>query len=215
MRIILLIMALLSLVILAGCGSSNGDGGGGQQNSVNIQNSQVTPKNVNVDVGDSVRWINLDSIPHQVISGTLLESGSPTTIHPIVISGSGFSPQVSQINFGETIRLSNTRTVSMNVNVVNDAGQVVEVLSIPQGGQIDYQFPSAGAFSLKDTSGLLLTATVIVFGTPNPNGIFQSVTLGTGDTFTVQFDTPNTYNYFVLNANNPNQSFMTGTVTVQ
>ena len=94
-RIPLLLLALVALAA-AGCGSSNkssssssstpatstGSGstsGGtaapsGKTVTVDMKNIQFSPKDVTVKVGTTVKWVNQDSVPHDVKGGPLSSS---------------------------------------------------------------------------------------------------------------------------------------------
>jgi plastocyanin len=95
-RIPLLLLALLALVA-AGCGSSSNDnsssagssaapatttdtstssGGAAAKGTVTIdmQNIAFNPKTVTVKVGQTVKWVNKDDVPHDVVGGPLKSS---------------------------------------------------------------------------------------------------------------------------------------------
>jgi plastocyanin len=91
-RIPLLLLALVALAA-AGCGSSNkssssssssstpattssSSGGtaapsGGKTVTIDMKNIAFNPKNVTVKVGTTVKWVNQDSVPHNVTGGPL------------------------------------------------------------------------------------------------------------------------------------------------
>ena len=93
-RIPLLLLALVALAA-AGCGSSNNSsssssssapatttsssstsGGtaapsGGKTVTIDMKNIQFSPKTVSVKVGTTVKWVNQDSVPHNVTGGPL------------------------------------------------------------------------------------------------------------------------------------------------
>jgi plastocyanin len=91
-RIALLVLALVALAA-AGCGSSNksssssspsstpattssSSGGtaapsGGKTVTINMKNIAFNPKSVTVKVGTTVKWVNQDSVPHNVTGGPL------------------------------------------------------------------------------------------------------------------------------------------------
>jgi plastocyanin len=96
-RIPLLILALLALTA-AGCGSSSNDNsssagssaapattadtstssGGAAAKSgtveIDMQNIAFNPKTVTVKVGQTVKWVNKDDVPHNVTGGPLKSS---------------------------------------------------------------------------------------------------------------------------------------------
>ena len=87
-RWIALLLAMLALGLVAGCGGGNdGDGGGGAADTagqpadtgaaektkpagdtveVGMENIQFNPASVTVKVGGTVKWTNNESIPHDV-----------------------------------------------------------------------------------------------------------------------------------------------------
>jgi plastocyanin len=84
----LLLLALLALAA-AGCGSSNksssssdstsspapatstASGGGGGTVTIDMKNIQFSPSSATVKVGQTVKWVNQDSAPHNVTGGPL------------------------------------------------------------------------------------------------------------------------------------------------
>lgn len=87
-RIGLLMLAALALAA-AGCGSSNksssssgstsspapatstASGGGGGTVTIDMKNIQFNPSSATVKVGQTVKWVNDDSAPHNVTGGPL------------------------------------------------------------------------------------------------------------------------------------------------
>jgi plastocyanin len=87
-RIPLLLLALVALAA-AGCGSSNKSSSSsssapatststaasppssGKTVTINMKNVAFNPKDVTVKVGTTVKWVNQDSIPHNVSGGPL------------------------------------------------------------------------------------------------------------------------------------------------
>ena len=87
-RITALLFAVLALAA-AGCGSSddNNDnsssseaapatstesgGGGGGTVTIDMKNIQFSPSSATVKVGQTVKWVNEDDVPHNVIGGPL------------------------------------------------------------------------------------------------------------------------------------------------
>jgi plastocyanin len=90
MRRILLLLALCAALALvaAGCGSSNNGGGdtstaagqgtssapasssGGGEVEIKLQNIAFDPKDVSVKVGQKVKWVNEDSVDHNVVANS-------------------------------------------------------------------------------------------------------------------------------------------------
>jgi plastocyanin len=90
-RITALLFAVLALAA-AGCGSSDdnnndsssseaapatstesggGGGGGGGTVTIDMKNIQFSPSSATVKVGQTVKWVNEDDVPHNVIGGPL------------------------------------------------------------------------------------------------------------------------------------------------
>lgn len=215
-RIALSAVVLALIMCLVGCGSSNGTNGGAGVVTVNIQSDRVSPENVIVSVSDQVKWINATSSPKQVISGTLDETGSQLVEHIVIIGNTGFTPSAFEANFGDTIKFNNLTASTFNLEIVDTGGQSVANISLLAGRlSEDVEFPSAGKFTYRKQGNSLFDGTVTLFGQPNPSGQFQSPVLLNGGTFIAQFDVQEFIPYFVLDVNNPNRSFITGSVRIQ
>lgn len=216
-RFYALIMIFAALFI-AGCGGSNGNG---DVNDVQIQSTQFVPKVITINAGDSVRWRNSDSQTHRIVSGELLPVTDPDDAGTILILNSNqFSPSFLEADFGDTVAFSNERTLSFDLEIVDDAGNVVisrtlgpnELIEIGAGAG---GFPSAGAYTFRRQGSLTFVGTLILTGVPDPDGEFMSEPLAPGATFTRQFPVPGVFPYFSQDETDPNESFITGTVVVQ
>jgi plastocyanin len=75
-KLFALTLTCLALVA-AGCGGDDdsssgqpaggyGSGGGGGGTKVSMENVQFSPKDLTVKAGDTVTWVNNDSVPHDV-----------------------------------------------------------------------------------------------------------------------------------------------------
>jgi len=220
-RLALAILSIICLISALGCGG--GSGGGNDNVSVNIQGSSGSntpvgrfyPKNVTIQPGDKVTWFNTDTVAHQVVSGTLTPQGNPLVVYTITIGITGFSPAFLQANLGDTIRFNNLTGSTFEMVIVNDNGQVVSDVTLAQGELRTITFPGAGAYLFRQAGSQLNVGQIVLYGQPTPDNQFESPVLSPGQTFTRQFNTTGTFNYFDLNQNNPNQSFMTGTISVQ
>ena len=81
-RIPALLLALIALAA-AGCGSSNDSSsentssapapasGGGGAVTIDMKNIQFEPTSATVKVGQTVKWVNEDDVPHDVVGGPL------------------------------------------------------------------------------------------------------------------------------------------------
>jgi plastocyanin len=89
-RIPLVLLALVALAA-AGCGSSNkspssssssssapatstasgGSAAGGKTVTITMKNVAFSPSSVTVKVGQTVKWVNQDSVPHNITGGPL------------------------------------------------------------------------------------------------------------------------------------------------
>jgi plastocyanin len=74
MRPITLLVACLALV-LAGCGGGNDNGGSGSSSSgsssgntvtIDMKNIKFAPEDATVKVGQTVKWVNQDTVDHDV-----------------------------------------------------------------------------------------------------------------------------------------------------
>jgi plastocyanin len=80
----LLVMVLTSFVI-AGCGGGSSDNGGGQQGPLSttdhevemMEFNQYSPDRIEIQAGDTVRWVNVSDDPHTV-TGSDFDSGTLT-----------------------------------------------------------------------------------------------------------------------------------------
>lgn len=66
--LIFAILMILGIVSVSGC--TNNSQSGTTANTVNIQNMAFNPATLNVKVGTTVKWVNMDSTTHQVVSNT-------------------------------------------------------------------------------------------------------------------------------------------------
>jgi plastocyanin len=83
-RIFLLLLAVAALAV-AGCGggddnesptsnaapATNTTSGGGGTVTIDMKNIQFSPSSATVKVGQTVKWVNEDDVPHNVIGGPL------------------------------------------------------------------------------------------------------------------------------------------------
>jgi plastocyanin len=83
-RIFLLLLAVAALAV-AGCGggddnesptsnaapATNTTSGGGGTVTIDMKNIQFSPSSATVKIGQTVKWVNEDDVPHNVIGGPL------------------------------------------------------------------------------------------------------------------------------------------------
>jgi plastocyanin len=212
-------LALLLAVAIAqftGCG---GSGNGSQSATVRILSNQFSPKVLTIKAGDRVTWVNADTKPHKIVSGTLLPTTNPQTRTPIISinQNNTFSPSTFQANLGDTIQWQNNRMSDFIMDILDETGSLVASLQFVRSGQVLQfsGFPNAGLYTFQQRNNPLFAGAVTVFGTPSPNGAFQSQRLNPGDSFTTRLNSPGTFNYFGLNEAEPNRSFLTGKIVVQ
>ncbi|MHB9038020.1 MAG: hypothetical protein ACYC64_15285 [Armatimonadota bacterium] len=213
-RVALLVMVGIVAICIYGCGGS----GSSPQDAfvVQIQSQRVTPKTISIKSGDSVEWINSDTVSHVVESGTLDQVANPTVLSEISIRPDNtFQPSPVSANFGDTVRWRNDTGLPFTMDIVNDANAVIASFNLQNGQVVSYSnFPSAGMYIAQKRGNVFFSGVVILSGVPHPNGIFQSPVLITGGTFTRKFTGSGTLPYYVLDINNPNKSFIVGSVTV-
>ncbi len=207
------------LIVAAICLYSCGGGGGGSKSAyvVQIQSTRVYPKTTSIKSGDGVEWVNKDSAAHQVVSGTLAKVSNPVTLPEIEIrSGSTFAPSSLDANFGDTVQWHNLTGSEFVMDIVNDAGTVIDTLTFANGEVKSYKdFPTAGRYTAQKSGNAFFSGTVTLYGIPTPNGIFQSDILPNGGTFTRKFSGYGTLPYYVLYTDDPNEAFITGSIVVQ
>lgn len=212
-----------ALIILAGlCAAICGCGGGGEEEQessiqVNIQSTRFVPREVFIQPGGFVVFKNQDTVPHQVVSGTLTATPNPQTISPISIQQSNqFFPNTVEATLGDTLQFRNDTISEFNLQIVDDAGNVIASALIPPGNIFQFSsFPHAGVYTYRSNSGQAFSGTATIFGIPNPDNRFATPLLQPGQTARVQFPSTGTFNYFDLNQEQFNRSFMTGDVVVQ
>lgn len=216
MRNTIALLLIVVLVQFTGCG---GSGNGSQSATVRILSTQFSPKVLTIRAGDRVTWVNTDTSSHKIVSGTLLPTTNPQTRTPIISinQNNTFSPATFQANLGDTIQWQNNRVSDFTMDILDETGSLVASLQFVRSGQVVQfsGFPTAGFYTFQQRNNPLFAGTVTVFGIPNPNGAFQSRTLNPGDSFTTEFNSPGTFNYFDLNEADPKRSFITGKIIVQ
>lgn len=206
-------------IIAATCLYSCGGGGGGSKSAyvVQIQSTLVYPKTTSIKSGDSVQWVNKDTASHQVASGTLARVSNPVILPEIEIrSGNTFVPSSLSADFGDTVRWHNLTGSEFVMNIVNDAGTVIDTLTFANGEVKSYtDFPTAGKYTAQKKGNVFFSGTVTLYGIPTPNGIFQSDILPNGGTFTRKFSGYGTLPFYVLDPNDPSRAFIMGNIVVQ
>jgi len=211
---ILLFLVVAMVACLTGCGGSSSQG---TTSIVRIENARFFPRNATLPVGNSLQWINTDSQPHRVVGGTLLPVSPGVEHDPISIrENNTFVPAVFEANFGDTLVWRNDRVGPFNLEILDDAGNVIVTQSLLQGQELSFSaFPSAGFYTYQQQGNVLFKGSLFLYGIPNPNGSFDSLTLNNGGTFVRTFPNAGVYPYYDLNERNPNKSFATGRVQVQ
>lgn len=212
-RAFIRIAAFLCLAYLIGCGGG-GSGGGKTSVFVRILATKFSPKYATIVPGGQVQWTNQDSNPHQIVSGTLDAQGSPLVIYTIDITLTGFNPTALTADLGNTIMFNNLSGVAFIMDIVDDNG-TVSTVSFAIGEMKTVKFSGAGMYTFRQHASQIFQGTLILYGQPNPNGMFKSPVLPNGQSFIVQLNSSGNYSYYDLDQTNPNQSFRTGIITVQ
>ncbi|MEN6355659.1 MAG: hypothetical protein ABFD83_01095 [Armatimonadota bacterium] len=211
-----LFMIIAGILCICGCG---GGGGGGNSNAfiVQIQSQRVSPKTRSIKSGDSVQWVNTDTNPHQVVSGTLDKVPNPVTLSEIVIRPDNtFQPSTLEGNFGDTVVWRNATGSDFTMDILDDSGTVAATLTFTNGEVKGYsQFETAGKYTAQKRGNVFFSGTFTLFGIPNPSGTFQSNVLINGGTFTRKFTGTGTLSYYILNPEDVDKSFITGSIVVQ
>lgn len=211
-RIIIPVCVIVCLACLYGCG-----GGSGNSTSpfVDIEATRFFAKNTTIQKGSLIQWVNVDAAPHQVVSGRLSPQGSPLVIHIIQITLTGFNPVAVTANLGDSVFFNNISGSPFTMDVVDDNGVLVSTVVFNIGDMKQFTFPGAGLFAFRQNGSQIFQGTIVLFSQPTPDGLFMSPVLLNGEVFARQFDVPGQFSFFDLDLNNPNQSFKTGTITVQ
>ncbi len=216
MRNLIALLVVALLVQLSGCGGSDNEP---KFATVRILSNQFSSKVLTIKNGNKVTWVNTDTSPHKVVSGTLLPSTNPQIRMPIISinQNNTFSPSAFQADLGDTIQWQNNRLSDFTMDILDETNNLVVSLQFLRGGQVIQfsGFPSAGFYTFQQRNNPLFAGTVLIFGVPHTNGAFQSRKLNPGDSFTTTFNSPGTFNYFDLNEADPNRSFITGRIIVQ
>jgi plastocyanin len=198
----------------------NGCGGGGSVQSdafvVQVQSQRVSPKTLNINSGDKVQWVNVDTISHVIESGVLEQVSNPKVLSEISIQPNGtFQPSAVDADFGDTVRWRNDTGFPFVLDIVNDANSVIASFDLDNGEVVSYNnFPLAGKYTAQKRGNVFFSGTVTLFGVPHPDGVFQSPVLPNGGTFTREFNVLGTLYYYVLDSSTSSKGFITGSVTV-
>ncbi len=179
-----------------GCGGGSGGNNGKTLVQVQIQDTRFYPKYVTIAPGGQIQWVNVTAGAQQVVSGTLDPQGSPLVIVTISINITGFSPQNSTADLGNTIRFNNLTGTAFVMDIVDDNGNLVSTVSFAIGELKTVVFPGAGLFVFRQHGSQIFQGSIILYGQPNPSGLFQSPVLPNGQSFTAQFN--NVGNYSLL-----------------
>ncbi len=203
-HLLLCLFALVIVVPILGCGGGNGNDDG--NNDITIRNFGFNPRTKTVNSGDTVRWVNADTVTHSVVSGTLGPVSNPI-VEPINVIDNHFESTTTNIinntltvKLGDVIRFTNLDTLTRQIEVKDQ--QTLEPVFISQqivrNQTADWKTATAGAgfYTVRDSLNPAIPLTVIVIGVPHPDGKFSSGILAPGDKFEVQFDTPGTFPYF-------------------
>lgn len=211
-RIIIPVCVIVCLACLCGCG-----GGSGNNTSpfVDIEATRFFAKNTTIQTGGRIQWVNVDAAPHQVVSGRLSPQGNPLVIHVIQITLTGFNPVALTGDLGDSVFFNNISGNPFTMDVVDDNGVLVSSVVFNIGDMKQFTFPGAGFYTFRQNGSQIFQGTIVLFGQPNPDGLFMSPVLANGDVFARQFDVKGQLSFYDLDLNNPNQSFKTGTITVQ
>lgn len=210
-----LLLVMAGILCICGCGG----GGGGSSSAfvVQILSQRVNPKTRSIKSGDSVQWVNTDTLSHQVVSGTLDKVSNPVILSEIVIRPDNtFQPSTLEGNYGDTVQWRNATGSDFTMDILDDAGTVVATLTFANGEVKGYSlFPSAGKYTAQKRGNVFFSGTFTLYGIPNPNGAFQSNVLINGGTFTRKFTGTGTASYYVLNPSDPDRGYITGSIIVQ
>lgn len=69
-RYIVISVALLSILLVAGCGGSKSSSASGDQVTVSMKDMAFGPKELKIKAGTTVVWVNDDMVAHAVTQGT-------------------------------------------------------------------------------------------------------------------------------------------------
>ncbi len=220
-----IVFALVSGVVVSLCGCGGGDGSSGstvaiEQYSIfgnpNVTRVRFFPRTVSVVAGidNGITWINQAPDRHQIVSGIVVPDGDPGVVRQITINFGNITPMNLEARAGNTIQISNLSGRTFTMQIVNDNGQVVSTLVFAIGEMKTVVFPGPGVWIIQDPDSQLM-ASVTLYGTPQPDGRFQSGILIHGGVFQRAFPTPGTYPYFDSNPDDPSHVYATGTIVVQ
>jgi plastocyanin len=203
-------------VYCAGCGGSPGSGSQAATITVNAQS--LAPFSTQIRVNDTVTWVNADTQSHYVVSGTLemVPVSQRQTRRILINQNNSFTPSSLDANYGDTVEWQNNRSTPYELNIVNQLGTIIAVLDFDQGEIIPVNsFQFAGVYLYEQADITSIRGVLRLFGVGNSDSKFQSQLLATGGTFTRQFSTAGTFNYYITSPLYPNTSFLSGTIVVQ
>ena len=212
-RPVFYVIVAVLLTFFCGCGGS----GSGPSASpfVNIEALRFYPNSTTLRSGTVVQFRNVDSQPHQVVSGVLATLGNPTVVHVININMSDLSPRNTEADYGDTIELSNQSGLAVTIQIIDDNGRIISQIPFNIGQMLTVTFPGAGYYNLRNQSGQVTLGSIVLFGRPISNGLFQSQALSNGQIFPIELTSAGTYTFYSPDLGNPNRSFVTGSITVQ
>lgn len=187
----LIVVAILSVVLVMGCGSSDPD-----NDIITIRNFEFEPDELTVTVGTTVTWLNGESATHSVVSGTL----DPTIItrsFNIDIEQTDFSTDLLTIDLGDTVIFRNVTDTPRQVEI-RDLQDRLAFLSLELQRDQTAQFipNSAGRYIVRDDITPTLQMTIDVVGVADPDGLFNSGVLSPGEKFEFTFTTPGQFRFF-------------------
>lgn len=224
---------LAVLIVLGLCGCGGGSGGDSVGRTVAIQEFSVPahptevrteffPKTASVPAGvnNGITWINQSPGRHQIVSGVLIAKGNPAVQHLVTLDNAGFSPDILNADFGDTIRINNLSDHNFTMQVLDSSGSVIRTITIPIGSMVTQPptsvFPGPGLYTIQDPDSQHF-ATITLYGNPAPDGQFQSGIMSNGDIFKKAFPVSGDFPYFDSNPDDPtgDHIYATGTIVVQ
>lgn len=198
MRLLGVISLFLLLLILVGCGGKGtGETGPGDSDTVTIRSFDFIPSETRVPIGTTVTWVNANTEPHSVVSGSLAPVSIPTIVGVGLLDEGRFTQDSVTVNLGDRVRMRNLTAVFQALEI-RDEQMHPFWRGLILGPEAFFEFePSrVGRFTAVNPVLPEKSLTITVQGFPSPDGAFSSGTLARGETFQFTFTTPGRFEYF-------------------
>lgn len=192
--IFLLLVALAAAVLISGCGESVE-----RSRIITIRNFDFDPNERRVSADTTVTWVNADDVTHSVVSGVLGATSFPETVDVGILNTgfTGFDGDELRVLLGDVVRFRNLTVLPRQVEVKDQEFNILFLSPVLQeSASASFETDRGGNLIVRDIIHPPLQMNLVVEGTPDPDGLFESGVLAPGDDFAFMFTTPGTFPYF-------------------